>query len=426
MLETMKVIVLGAGLIGVATAYYLWRDGHDVHVYERNDAAASETSYANACLISASRALPWPTPSAYKTIWRALTDASAPMKVITPLDPRLWRWGGEFVSYANQAIYEVLSRAKLSFAKFCQDELQTTIAETSLDCGYQQRGLLYVCRTEASLNAARARAEMVEKHGFEVRILSRDESVRLEPALVNAEFVGASHAITDAQGDSRAFTRALVDFLATRGVKFHFGVEIDAALSVVERGYTIRANGEEIHADKFVVALGPRSFHFAKQLGLKLPLYPVKGFSLTVPIKDRSRAPARGGICEDTLVAYCPLGPNHDVMRLTTGAHFAGDDTSFSDSDFELHRESFESLFPGALDWRDEGKIERWACLRPMTPSSLPIITTTVDRFGDGTLVWNCGQGHIGWTMCCGSARVAADLVAERTPSFALNQLQRA
>jgi D-amino-acid dehydrogenase len=419
----MKVAVLGAGLIGVATAYYLWRDGHDVEVFDRGDTAATETSYANACLVSASRALPWPTPDAYKTIWRALTDSGAPMRIIKPLDPRLWRWGGEFVSYANPASYDVLSRAKLAFAKFCQDELKATIAAAALDCGYRQSGLLYVCRTEASLHAARARAALVEKHGYEVRILSRDESVALEPSLANADFVGASFAVSDAQGDSRVFSRALANFLAARGVKFHFDVQIDASLAVVDRGYTIRANGAELHADKFVVALGPQSFHFAKQLGLKLPLYPVKGFSLTVPMKDRSLAPMRGGICEDSLVAYCPLG---DSMRLTTGAHFAGDDTSHSDQDFIAHQESFESLFPGALDWSDETKIERWACLRPMTPSSLPIISSTVDRFGDGTLIWNCGQGHIGWTMCCGSARVAADLVAERAPSFATSQLQRA
>jgi D-amino-acid dehydrogenase len=418
----MKVAVLGAGLIGVATAYYLWRDGHDVEVFDRGGTAATETSYANACLVSASRALPWPTPEAYKTIWRALTDSAAPMRIVKPLDPRLWRWGGEFVSYANPASYEVLSRAKLAFAKFCQDELQVTISTTAVECGYRAQGLLYVCRSQASLEAARARANLVGKHGYEVRILSRSEAIDLERSLAETEFVGASFAASDAQGDSRTFTRELMNYLSARGVKFHFGVQIDAALAVVDRGYTVSANGEALHADKFVVALGPQSFHFARQLGLNLPLYPVKGFSLTVPIKDHSRAPTRGGICEDSLVAYCPLG---DSMRITTGAQFAGDDTSYTEQDFIAHHESFESLFPGALDWSDQAKIERWACLRPMTPSSLPIISATVDRFGDGSLIWNCGQGHIGWTMSCGSARVAADLIAERAPSFATSQLQR-
>jgi D-amino-acid dehydrogenase len=418
----MKVIVLGAGLIGVATAYYLWRDGHDVEVLDRNEDAACETSYANACLISASRALPWPTPSPGKTIWRAFTDTNAPMRVIKPLDPRLWRWGDQFLSYCNEGNYQVLSKAKLEFARFCQHELQATLSETKLDCGYVQSGLLYVCRSIATFEAARARAKHVAQHGYEVRMLSRDEAIAIEPSLANTDFVGASYAVSDAQGDSRTFTRALVAYLRERGVRFRFGVEIEASLSTIDRGYAIYGNKKELQADKFVVALGPRSYHFAKQMQLKLPIYPVKGFSLTVPIKDRSRAPARGGICEDSLVAYCPLG---DSMRLTTGAHFAGDDTSFTESDFDKHRESFESLFPGALDWSDESRIERWACLRPMTPSSLPILTTTIDKFGDGTLVWNCGQGHIGWTMSCGSGRIASDLVAEREPSFALNAMQK-
>jgi D-amino-acid dehydrogenase len=418
----MKVAILGAGLIGVATAYYLWREGHDVDVYDARDDAACETSYANACLISTSRALPWPTPTAHKTVWRALTDMSAPMRIIKPLDPRLWRWGGEFLSYANAASFEVLTRAKLAFAKFCQDELQATIAETAIECGYRQDGLLYVFRSEAARVAADARAKLVATHGFDVRLLSREEAIAIEPSLVDSDIVGASYAVTDAQGDSRVFTRALATFLQARGVRFHFNIEVSASLSVVDRGYAISANGSELNADKFIVALGPRCFHFAKQLGLKLPLYPVKGFSLTVPIKDRSRAPSRGGICEDTLVAYCPLG---ESMRLTTGAHFAGDDTSFTDTDFVAHREGFESLYPGALDWSDDTRIEKWACLRPMTPSSLPILTTTVDHFGDGTLIWNCGQGHIGWTMCCGSAKIAADLVAQRTPSHSLNAMQR-
>ncbi|TAG82350.1 MAG: FAD-dependent oxidoreductase [Betaproteobacteria bacterium] len=418
----MKVIVLGAGLIGVATAYYLWRDGHEVEVFDRNDEAASETSYANACLVSASRALPWPTPNIGKTIWRALTDPSAPMRIVKPLDPRLWRWGGEFVSYANEAQYDYLSKAKLEFTRFCQSELESTIAETGLDCGYRRDGLLYICRSEASLESARARLKHCAKFGGEAKLLSRAEAIALEPALSQTDFVGASFAPTDAQGDSRRFTRALAAYLSERGVVFRYGAEIRATLSVIDRGYGVFANLEPLQADKFVVALGPASYHFAKQLSLKLPIYPVKGFSLTVPIKDPSKAPSRGGICEDSLVAFCPLG---GFMRLTTGALFTGDDTTYHASNFEAHHDSFESLFPGALDWKNSAAIEPWACLRPMTPSSLPILTTQVNHFGDGSLIWNCGQGHIGWTMGCGSARVAADLVAERDPSFPLNAMQK-
>ena len=216
----MKVVVLGAGLIGVATAYYIWRDGHEVEVIDEQAQSASVTSYANACLISSSRALPWPTPTAGKTVWRALTDSSAPMRITKPFDPALWRWGREFMSYANARDYERLTRAKLSFARFCQTELEATLQETGVDCGYQRDGLLYVCRSDATMTAARARAALVGAHGYEMRVLSRDEVIALEPSLASSTIVGGTFAVSDAQGDSRAFTRVLAAWLTKRGVKF--------------------------------------------------------------------------------------------------------------------------------------------------------------------------------------------------------------
>ena len=421
----MKVVVLGAGLIGVATAYYLWRDGHDVEVIEQHAEAASVTSYANACLVSASRALPWPTPTAYKTIWRALTDASAPMRVKKFFDPALWRWAREFLSYANQRDYERLTTAKLSFARFCQDQLEETLQHTGVDCGYKRDGLLYVCRSEATMNSARARAALVGQHGYEVRVLSRDEVLALEPSLASSAVVGGTLAVTDAQGDSRAFTRELVRWLATqaeRPVAFSYGETVSAKL--LQRGHSFQLStpSRALNADAFVVALGPQTPHFARRLGVQIPIYPVKGFSITVPVKDASRAPQRGGICEDTLIAYCPLqSPQGPVMRITTGAVFSGQDDGFTDADFAPHREHFEALFPGALDWGSSA-VEHWACQRPMTPSSLPIIQR--DAYYD-RLFWNCGQGHIGWTMSCGSGRVAADLITGRNPSYGLADMQQ-
>ena len=421
----MRIIVIGAGLIGVASAYYLWRDGHDVEVVEQHAEPASVTSYANACLVSASRALPWPTPTAYKTIWRALTDASAPIRVTKFFDPALWRWGREFLSYANERDYARLTKAKLSFAKFCQDELEETLAQTGVDCGYQRDGLLYVCRRVSTMTAAKARATLVGEHGYEVRVLSRDEVLALEPSLASSTVVGGTLAVTDAQGDSRAFTRALASWLATqieRPVRFSYGEIVSA--KPLQRGRTFQLNtpARTLTADAFVVALGPQTPHFARMLGVHIPIYPVKGFSVTVPVKDLSRAPQRGGICEDSLIAFCPLqsasGPR---MRITTGAIFSAQDDSFTDANFQPHREHFEALFPGALDWASH-EVEHWACQRPMTPSSLPIIQRD-ERFNN--VYWNCGQGHIGWTMSCGSGRVISDLVAGRHASFDLKVMQR-
>lgn len=417
----MKVAVLGAGLIGVTSAYYLWRDGHEVEVFDAAPQPATVTSYANACLISASRALPWPTPTSRQTLWRAMTDANAPMRVTKWLDPALWRWGREFMRYANEKDFARLTRAKLAFAKFCQVELEDTIAQTGVDCGYQREGLLYVCRSETTLAAARARAALVGKHGVDTRVLSRDEVIAIEPALAGSTVVGGTFAVTDAQGDSRAFTRALAAWLATRGVKFTFDAPVTAKLIQRAQTFEMHSPNGAVTADAFVVALGPHTPHFARDLGVRIPIYPVKGFSVTVPVKDAARAPTRGGICEDSLIAYCPLeGDSGPVMRITTGAVFSGQDNTFSDADFAPHHAQFEALFPGTLDW-SASTVEHWACQRPMTPSSLPILEQ--HRFQN--LYWNCGQGHIGWTMSCGSARVIADLIAQRAPSFDLTDMQR-
>ncbi len=417
----MKVVVLGAGLIGVATAYYLWRDGHEVEVVDEQAQPASVTSYANACLISSSRALPWPTPTARKTAWRALTDPSAPMRITKPFDPALWRWGREFMSYANTSDYQRLTRAKLSFARFCQTELESTLHETGVDCGYQRDGLLYVCRSEATMVAARARALLVGEHGYEMRVLSRDDVIALEPSLAASTVVGGTFALSDAQGDSRAFTRALAAWLAARGVRFVWSEKVSARLTQRAQKFELHTSSGELKADAFVVALGPKTPQFGRMLGVHVPIYPVKGYSVTVPVKDAARAPKRGGICEDSLIAYCPLqSESGPVMRITTGAVFSGQDISFRASDFTPHREHFEALFPGALDWANPS-VEHWACQRPMTPSSLPIIQQ--HRFDN--LYWNCGHGHIGWTMSCGSGRVMADLIAGRSPSFDLSDMQK-
>jgi D-amino-acid dehydrogenase len=420
----MKIVVLGAGLMGVASAHYLSRDGHNVHVIERNSDTASETSYANACLLSASRALPWPAPGARKTIWRALTDTSAPMRITKIFDPALWAWGGEFLLYANERDYERLSRAKLKFAHFCNDELQRTIAETTIECGYRRDGLIYVCRTEASIEAARARAAWVAKFDSTIKIISREEAIAHEPALSNADFLGASFAPNDGQGDARTFTRELTRRLSERGVHFHFDETVNGVETVGTHVTAVNTSRASYMCDAVVVALGPATPLFARSIGQRIPIYPVKGYSLTVPIRDASRAPTRGGICEDSLVAYCPVN-NGRAMRITTGAVFAGFESGksgrFTAQDFAPHRRHFETLFPGALAWDDVNNIEFWSCARPMTPSSLPILQT----HGYDNLFWNCGQGHIGWTMSCGSGRIIADLVAKREPSFPLQDMQK-
>ena len=294
-----------------------------------------------------------------------------------------------------------------------------------MDCGYRRDGLLYVCRSDATLAAARTRAALVGTHGYEARILGRDEAIALEPSLAASTVVGGTLAVSDAQGDSRAFTRALARWLALRPerpVQFRFGETVKAKPLQRMRAFELVTDAGKLDADAYVVALGPQTAAFGRALGRRVPMYPVKGFSLTVPVRDARKAPQRGGICEDSLIAWCPLASAHGpAMRITTGAVFCGDDNSYGGADFLAHRQHFEALFPGALEW-DHPDVERWACQRPMTPSTLPIIQRDPTHTN---LYWNCGQGHIGWTMSCGSARVLADLIAGRELSFALDDMQR-
>ncbi len=410
--------------MGVTTAHALWRDGHEPIVLERAQHPAAETSHANAGLIAASRALPWPAPGALRELWLAVRGRSAALKITQPLDATLIRWGGEFLAYANNKDYARLSAAKLGFARWCQQRLEAWLTETGIDCGYRRRGLLHLCSSPASERALRERAQWVAGFGARMDWLEPAELGALEPSLRAActagELIGAGYSPEDAEGDARLFTVALAERLQAAGVAFHFGVAVEAVASQ-ERRLTelILADGRRLACDAAVVALGPWTPVWARRLGWRIPIYPVKGFSITVPVRHPADAPSRGGLCEDTRVAFCPLEEGR-WMRLTTGAVFAGWDTSFSAGDFLLHRTTADRLWPGLLDW-DSPEARHWACLRPMTPSSLPIL----QAYGFDNLWWNCGQGHIGWTMSAGSAEVIAALIAGREPPFALRDMQR-
>ncbi len=429
----MHVVVLGAGLMGVTSAHALWRDGHEVTVVERAPRPASATSHANAGLIAASRALPWPAPGVWRTLARGLVERDAPWRIERAFDnvfdPAFWRWGAQLLSLSNVADHDRLARAKLAFAAYGHRALRDLISETGIACGYRAEGLVHVCRSAKTLAAAEARSAYVARHGVRLAVITARQAAQIEPALAPAvakgTVIAASYAPEDGQGDARRFTEALAQWLADREVIFRYGT---AARDLRSRGARITHveldDGTALTCDAVVATLGPyvgRTFGstLAQALGETPPIHPVKGFSMTVPVRDPARVPRLGGICEDTLVAWCPIEDGR-FIRLTTGAIFGARDASWSDRDFEAHRRAAESLWPGLLEW-DSPAVERWACLRPMTPSSLPYI-------GQGSfenLWWNAGQGHIGWTMCAGSANVLADLIGGRMPRVPIDDFER-
>ncbi|MCX8097473.1 MAG: FAD-dependent oxidoreductase [Casimicrobiaceae bacterium] len=413
----MRVIVLGAGLIGVASAWALWRDGHEVTLVEAGPEPATGTSQANAGLIAASRALPWPAPGVARQLLAAWFGRSAFWRIERFIDAAFWRWAFAFLSHAHAAEYERLARVKLALARRGHEALRRLLAQTRIDCGYHQAGLLYLCRSRASEAEARARGERLQRFGVRLPCVSAQAVVHLEPALARAVSAGqlraAAYAPEDAQGDARVFTCRLAEWLAARGVQMRWGTP---ALGVEARGGRITAmvlgDGQRLPCEVVVACLGPFSNAWAARLGLApLPILPVKGFSITVPVRDPGAAPRLGGLCEDARVAWCPLEQRRK-LRLTTGAVFNASGASWRAADFAPLERFAETLWPGLCDWNSPA-VERWAGLRPMTPSTLPILA----RYGFENLWWNTGHGHLGWTLCAASAECLADAIAGRAPA---------
>jgi D-amino-acid dehydrogenase len=404
----MRVAVLGAGVVGVATAYELWRDGHEVTVVDRRDEPAGETSYANAGMIAPGHAYAWSSPKAVRTLLRALWRDDLALRFRFQADPRFWRWCWRFYRQCTSERAAYNTRRKVAFCLYGQQRLHQVAAETGVEYGARQGGALYLHRDPAGLAGAAATAQILRDEGVEVRAVTPDEAAELDPVYepVRDRFAGALYAPGDESGDARLFTRQLADWLAERGADFRLGHVIDGIEAEAGRVAAVHTDRGRVEADAYVLALGCHSAPVGRTVGLDLPVYPIKGYSVTLPIGGRNNPPTLPGVDEDNLFAFANYG---DRVRMTAIAEFAGYDVSHRPEDFAPMLKAARELFPGAGDYT---KPEYWAGLRPMTPDNLPI-------FGRGRLdnLWvNTGHGHMGWTWACGSGRVTADLVAGRRP----------
>ena len=403
----MKVAVLGAGVIGVATAYELWRDGHEVVVIDRAAAPAAGTSFANAGMIAPGHAYAWSSPAALRTLLRALTRDDLALRFRFRADPRFWRWCWRFYRQCTAERAAANTRRKVALCRYSQQRLHAVVADTGVAYGARTGGALYLYRDATGLAAAAAKAQILRDEGVEVRALTPDEAAAIDPVYepVRARFAGALYAPDDESGDARLFTLGLADWLAERGVRFELGRTI-SHIAGAGRLAVVHTDRGELEADAFVLALGCWSADFGRALGLDLPVYPIKGYSVTLPIAGHHHPPTLSGVDEDNLFAFANFG---DRIRMTAIAEFAGWDTSHRPSDFAPVLQAARELFPDAGDYE---RPDFWAGLRPMTPDNLPI-------FGRGRVanLWvNTGHGHMGWTWACGSARITADLIAGRKP----------
>jgi D-amino-acid dehydrogenase len=410
----VKVCVLGAGLAGVTTAWELARDGHQVVVLDREPQVASGASFANGGIVAASRPYPWPNPKMAGTFLRALRRNDQAIRIRWQNDPQFWRWGLQFLAACRTSRFHEIFEAKRRLVSYSQERLHGIVQETGIEYGRLANGVLYVYRSEKELEAGWRRSAAMRGLGCAIERLSAAQVAAREPGISRDAIAGALYAPGDEAGDSARFCRELAERCRARGVHFYLECEL-LGTSVVDQTVTeaITTKGR-IRADAYVFALGAFEPRLRESLGTPPPIYPVKGFSATLPITKAEAAPRHAGMDESKLIAWCPMG---DRLRVTGGAEFAGHGRSHAPADFTRLYEAIDELFPGVAD---RARAHTWACLRPMTPESTP-------RFGTGrhaNLYFNAGQGHMGWAMAAGSARIVADLVSGRKPEIDLEGLR--
>ncbi len=405
---------MGAGVIGVTAAYYLARDGHEVTVVDRQPGPAEETSFANAGLVAPGHAYAWASPKAPKILLKSLFRGGQALRFKFSADPHMWAYFVKFLGQCTSERARINTERKLRLCRFSLAELRAVVAETGVQYDGRDGGLLYFYRSQETFERGAANCRILIDNGQPLEIVDRDRAAEIDPALAPAkeQIAGALYAPDDESGDAHLFTRALAEVAAAKfGVTFAYGQTIQRIASDGRRIEKLVTDKGELSADTYVLSLGCDSPIVGRWIGLKIPLYPVKGYSVTFPVAGRNGTPTIGGVDEDNLFAYAPMG---ERLRLTATAEFSGYDRGHRPADFAAMLKTAKELFPEACDY---GQPDYWAGLRPMTPEGTPIFGPC--RYEN--LVLNTGQGHMGWTMACGSARIIADLVGGRAPPIPLD-----
>lgn len=411
----MQITILGAGVVGVTSAYYLARAGHEVTVLDRQPGPALETSFANAGEISPGYAAPWAAPGIPSKAIKWMFQKHAPLVIRPTTDAETWRWMVEMLRNCTAERYAVNKARMVRLAEYSRDCLIALREDTGISYDNRSQGTLEVFRSQKQLDAIGKDLAVLERDGVPFEVLDRAGCIAAEPALAQARapIVGGLRLPRDETGDCFLFTNALRERAEALGVTFRFGTDIKGlAISGGRIDHVETATGP-VRADAFVVAMGSFSPKLLKPLGLRAPIYPVKGYSLTLPIRDAARAPVSTVMDEAYKVAITRLG---ERIRVGGMAEIAGFSTDLPEARRATLELSLEDLFGGAGDL---GAVNFWSGLRPMTPDGTPIIGAT--RFDN--LFLNTGHGTLGWTMACGSAQVLADTISARRPAIAADDL---
>lgn len=409
----MKALVLGAGIVGITTAYELNRDGHEVTVIDREAEPAAFTSHSNAGLFAPGHAYAWSSPAAPGILLRSLWRGDQALRFKFNADPRFWAWMWRFWGQCNAERAAINTTRKVRLCNYSLAVFHETVKRTGVAYDGRNGGLLYLYRSETALKAASAKSRILSDNGCRIETLDRDGVARADPALtpVKERFAGGLYAPDDESGDCRMFACNMGDWLRAKGVTFKFGTTITGFETSGGRVDAVMTDKGRETADVIVLCLGVYSPHLARHLGHDLAIYPVKGYAITAPVAGRNNPPTIGGVDEETLIAYAPYG---DRVRVTATAEFSGYGRDHRPGDFATMLATMKALFPDGADW---GKASFWAGLRPMTPEGTPILGASKIE----NLWFNTGQGHMGWTMSHGAARIVADLIAGKRPEISLD-----
>lgn len=411
----MKVLVLGGGVIGISTAYYLARAGHEVELVDRQAGPALETSFGNAGQISPGYSAPWAGPGVPLKAIKWMLMQHSPLVIRPLLDPAMWRWGLMMLANCNARAYALNKSRMVPIAEYSRDCMKALRADTGIGYDDRQQGTLQLFRTQAQLDGIAGDVEVLKQYGVPFEVLDRAGFTAVEPALKLTEhkFIGALRLPNDETGDCFKFTNRLAEMAAALGVQFRWNTRI-AALQVGGGAITgVFTDAGVLKADKVVLALGSHSPQLLQPVGVRVPVYPVKGYSITVPVTDPAGAPESTIMDETHKVAVTRLG---DRIRVGGTAELSGYNSALREPRRATLEHVVTDLFPQG---GDVGQASFWCGLRPMTPDGTPIVGTCSVQ----NLLLATGHGTLGWTMAAGTGRVIADLVSGQTPEIDVSGL---
>ncbi|MET3522487.1 MULTISPECIES: D-amino acid dehydrogenase [Mesorhizobium] len=406
----MKIFVLGGGVIGVTTAYFLAEAGHEVTVFDRQKGPALETSFANAGEVSPGYASPWAGPGIPLKAIKWLLMKHGPLVVRPAFDPHMWTWLLKMLRNCTAERYALNKSRMVPLAEYSRDTLKALRQATGIAYDERSKGTLQLFRTQKQLDGTGGDVEVLKKYGVPYEVLDPEGCIAAEPALANVrgKFVGGLRLPGDETGDCKMFTDRLAELCVARGVTFEYDTLIRRIIRSRNRVHNMHTSTGWRAADAYVMAMGSYSAQAMRWLKRPIPVYPVKGYSITVPIKDAEAAPVSTVMDETYKVAITRLG---DRIRVGGTAEISGFDMRLHESRRRTLEHSVGDLFPGGGDLK---AATFWCGLRPMTPDGPPL----VGRSELSNLYLNTGHGTLGWTMACGSAKVLADIISSRVPEI--------